>query len=92
MTERQARIEAILRERLAPAHMTLEDESHLHRGHAGAADGGGHFRATIVSAAFEGKSLVEQHRLVHDALKGMFGKEIHALALKTIAASRWSGA
>lgn len=92
MTDRQARVEAILRERLAPAHLVIEDESHLHRGHAGAADGGSHFRATIVSAAFEGKTLVEQHRLVHDALKGMFGKDIHALALKTIPASRWSQA
>ena len=89
MTERQARVEQLLRERLAPVHLSIEDESYLHRGHAGAADGGSHFRATIVSAAFEGKTLLEQHRLVHEALEGMFGKDIHALALKTIPASRW---
>lgn len=90
-TERQVLVESRLREALAPVHLVLEDESHLHRGHAGARDGGSHFRATIVSAAFEGKTLVEQHRLVHDALKGLFGAELHALALKTVPASRWSG-
>jgi BolA protein len=89
MTERQALIEARLREALAPVHLVVEDESHLHRGHAGAREGG-HFRATIASAAFEGKTLVEQHRLVHDALRGLFGTEIHALALKTVPASRWA--
>jgi BolA protein len=87
---RGQRIEALLREKLEPVHLALEDESHQHRGHAGAKDGGSHYRAVVVSARFEGKTLVEQHRLVHDALAGMFGKEIHALALKTVPASRWT--
>lgn len=86
--DRRDRIEALLRERLAPVHLVVEDESHLHRGHAGAKEGG-HFRVTVASAAFEGKTLVEQHRLVQDAVKGLYGTEIHALALKTIPASRW---
>lgn len=89
-TERVQLIESRVREALAPVHLVIEDESHLHRGHAGAREGG-HFRVTVVSAAFEGRSLVEQHRLVQDAVRGLFGTEIHALALKTIPASRWSG-
>jgi BolA protein len=87
---RGQRIEGLLRERLEPVHLVLEDESYQHRGHAGAKDGGSHYRAVIVSPRFEGKTLVEQHRLVHDALAGMFGKEIHALALKTVPASKWT--
>lgn len=83
-------IETRVREALAPLHLEVEDESHLHRGHAGAREGG-HFRVTVVSAAFEGRTLVEQHRLVQDAVRGLIGTEIHALALKTIPASRWSG-
>ena len=90
MTGRREMIEALLRERLQPVHLVVEDESHLHRGHAGAKEGG-HFRVTIAASAFEGKTLVEQHRLVQDAVKGLYGTEIHALALKTIPASRWSG-
>src|SRR5688572_28057954 len=83
MTGRREMIEALLREKLEPAHLVVEDESHLHRGHAGAKEGG-HFRVTIVAAAFEGKTLVEQHRAVQDVVRGLFGTEIHALALKTI--------
>jgi BolA family transcriptional regulator, general stress-responsive regulator len=89
-TDRRTRIESLLRERLAPVHLVVEDESHLHRGHAGAKEGG-HFRVTVASTLFEGRSLVEQHRLVQDAVKGLFGTEIHALALKTIPASTWRG-
>lgn len=44
---------------------------------------GDHFAATVVSAAFEGKSRVEQQRMVYDALKGRMGDELHALALQT---------
>jgi BolA protein len=87
MSDRRDRIEALLRDRLAPVHLVVEDESHLHRGHAGAKEGG-HFRVTVASAAFEGKTLLEQHRLVQDIVKGLFGTEIHALALKTMPASR----
>ena len=56
-SDRCARIEAELRERLAAVHVEVVDESHLHVGHAGARDGGGHFRAIVVSMRFEGKAL-----------------------------------
>ena len=85
------RIESILRERFRPLHFALRDDSAKHAGHPGATSGGGHFHVTLVSAAFEGKSRLEQHRLINDALQDLFGEEIHALALTTRAPSEWQG-
>jgi len=45
--------------------------------------GGDHFRATVTAAAFEGRSRVEQHRLVYEIFGAEIGGPIHALALKT---------
>lgn len=42
-----------------------------------------HLEAIVVSPAFEGVPLVEQHEMVHDALKGRLTRDIHALELKT---------
>jgi len=79
------RIEAILRGRFAPVHLEIHDDSARHAGHAGAAAGGGHFEVVVVSAAFEGKPLLDRHRMVNDALREMIGREIHALGLRTLA-------
>jgi stress-induced morphogen len=46
---------------------------------------GDHYAAHVVSAAFEGKSRVQQHQIVYKALKGRMGGELHALALQTAA-------
>ena len=57
----------LLRRRLAvlqPLSMTIEDESHRHAGHAGARDGG-HYKITIVAAAFIGQNTVRRHRAVY---------------------------
>ena len=52
--------------------------------------GGDHWQVIIVSQAFEGKGLVEQHRMVNDALKEQIGDQrIHALALKTYSPAQW---
>ena len=51
-------------------------------GHAGAKGGGGHYVLTIVSAKFEGRSALERHRLVYDALQEIMRKHIHALSVK----------
>jgi BolA protein len=84
------RIATILRQTLAATEVTVEDESALHAGHAGAASGGGHFRVTVVSSQFEGKSLVARHRMVYDALVGEMQHAIHALALTTLTPSQHS--
>ena len=46
---------------------------------------GDHYAANVVSAAFKGKSRVQQHQMVYAALKGRMGGELHALALQTSA-------
>ncbi len=80
-------IEDILRHALEAIEVKVDDESALHVGHAGAASGGGHYRVTIVSPVFEGKSLVLRHRLVYEALAAEMKHTIHALALTTLAPS-----
>jgi BolA family transcriptional regulator, general stress-responsive regulator len=67
---------------LAPSVLELEDDSALHAGHAGARSGGGHYRLTIVAAAFAGKNTVARHRMIYAALGDMMRKEIHALAIQ----------
>jgi len=90
MSDRSDRIAACLREALGAVHVTVEDESHLHAGHAGAKErGGGHFRATIVSARFEGLSRVKAQQLVYGALGDMMTAEIHALAMRTFTPAAW---
>lgn len=73
-----------LRSRMAalePSRLDIVDESHLHAGHAGARDGGGHFRMTIVSPRFAGKRTMERHRLVYDAAGDLMKRQIHALSI-----------
>ena len=65
-----------------PSALAVTDESEQHRGHAGWREGGEtHFRLDIVSDAFEGKSRVERHRLVNEALTEAFERGLHALAI-----------
>ena len=76
-------IEKTLREALAPEFLEIVDDSDLHAGHAGAESGGGHFQVTIVAESFRGRSRLERHRAVYDALGDAMRDRIHALALKT---------
>ena len=73
-------IEAALRERLAPDSLEVQDDSHLHAGHAGAREGR-HFSVRIVSASFNGLSRLARHRLVYDSLDDLIARGIHALAI-----------
>jgi BolA protein len=83
------RIVAVLTDRFRPVHLEVVDDSARHAGHVGAASGGGHFQVAIVAAAFEGMTLLDQHRAVNEALRDLIGLEIHALGLKTAAPSVW---
>lgn len=81
------RIEAIkerITNALQPTQLDINDESHLHAGHSGHG-GAGHFAVTITSDAFNGKSLIERHRLVYLAVDDLMKSEIHALSIKAIA-------
>ncbi len=76
-------IEETLRTQLAPTRLEVVDESHPHAGHSGSREGGEtQFRLDVVSAAFEGKSRVERHRLVNGLMDEAFKRGLHALALK----------
>lgn len=68
---------------LEPVSLRIEDESHLHAGHAGSRDGASHFRVHIWAPCFEGKPMIAQHRLVYDLLRDLMPYPIHALALHT---------
>ena len=81
MIDRVGTIEARLAAILAPVELRVEDESHKHAGHAGARDGRGHFRVTIVSAAFRGQAPLARHRAVYAALGALMQTDIHALAI-----------
>lgn len=79
--KRIALFEEDLRKNFAIEHLDIEDESHLHAGHAGAASGGGHFKLTIISPDFKGLSSVARHRSVYAALNEHIPQEIHALTI-----------
>ena len=70
--------------------MEILDESHRHAGHAGAAAGGGHFRALLVSQRFEGLSQMARQRLVYGAVGRWMGKQIHALSMRTYTPEEWT--
>jgi stress-induced morphogen len=67
-------IARMIKERFPDAEIRIED----------LAGDGNHYAATVISEAFRGKSRVEQHQMVYDALKGNMGGVLHALALKTV--------
>ncbi len=66
-------IEALIRDALPDAQITIED----------LAGDGDHYAATVVSEAFRGRSRVQQHQMVYAALQGRMGGALHALALQT---------
>ena len=70
-------IEKLIKSAIPDAEVTIRD----------LAGDGDHYAATVVTEAFRGKSRVEQHKMVYDALKGQMGGVLHALALKTHAPS-----
>ena len=68
-------IEKLIREKLPDAEITIKD----------LAGDGDHYAAHVVSEAFRGKTRVQQHQMIYDALRGNMGGALHALALQTAA-------
>ena len=66
-------IETAIRAALPDAEVTIKD----------LAGDGDHYAATVIAESFRGKSRVQQHQLVYNALKGQMGGALHALALQT---------
>ncbi|PHS29571.1 MAG: BolA family transcriptional regulator [Robiginitomaculum sp.] len=73
MAMRAEDIEAMIIEAIPDARVEITD----------LAGDGDHYKARIISAAFEGLNRVKQHQMVYAALKGKMGGELHALALET---------
>jgi BolA family transcriptional regulator, general stress-responsive regulator len=70
----------LLQAALSPDELAVQDDSHLHAGHAGALEGR-HFSVRIRSGRFTGLSRLARHRLVYDALGPLAAQGVHALAL-----------
>ena len=76
-------IERLLRENFEVEYLEIQDNSHLHAGHAEAQkSGGGHYGVIICSPAFDDLPLIQRHRLVNKALQELMPEHIHALAIK----------
>jgi BolA protein len=82
----EARIREKLVQALQPTRLDIINESHLHAGHRDApGTGESHFRVLVVSPAFAGRSRLERHRLVNEALAAELKAPVHALAIKAYA-------
>jgi len=76
-----------LNETLKPELIEIIDNSAAHAGHAGVQNGGGHYNITIVTDAFDHKSLVQRHQLIYQALDNLMKQEIHALGINALTPS-----
>ena len=73
MTMNANEIERLIKQRLPDAQVTITDT----------AGDGDHYHAKVITEAFRGKSRVQQHQIVNEALKEQLGSRLHALALQT---------
>jgi len=83
---RQQIIEQKLQESLAPLHMEVVNETHMHNVPE---DNESHYKVIAVSGQFNGKSLLQRHRLINAALEEELANGIHALALHTMTPDEW---
>ncbi len=80
-----ATIEAKLTQALQAVSVTVKDESHLHKGHAGhRPEGETHFRVEVVSATFEGQTRVARQRRVYEILADELKGGVHALSITAL--------
>lgn len=87
-----ATIKTILQEKIGATIVEIEDRSELHKHHQGrmnAPVGSGHYDAIVVAASFDGKTMMQQHRMVYEALEDQMQTTIHALSLKTYTPEQW---
>ena len=83
---RQILIEKTLHDALAPIHLEVENESHQHSVAPGSET---HFKVTVASESFIGRSRVERHRLVHRLLEAELQNGLHALTLSVHTPDEW---
>ena len=66
-------IEELIKQTIPDAKVSIEDLQ----------GDGDHYSATVISKSFDGKSKLDQHKIVYDSLQGKMGNELHALVIKT---------
>jgi BolA family transcriptional regulator, general stress-responsive regulator len=89
MTSTDPKLEMRIRKLLQgfkPTHLNVENESHMHKSGKGAET---HFKITIVSESFTGKSLVTRHRTLYQHLSKEMADGVHALALHCFTPKEW---
>ena len=82
----QATIEQRITDSLKPMHLEVFNESDMHNVPRGSES---HFKVTVVSEKFEGKMLINRHRMVNEILAQELNGQIHALALHTMTPDEW---
>lgn len=80
--QRMEKMEFLLNRELSPSFLEIQDDSHLHAGHAGALTGKAHFTVNVKSQQFDGVRTLKQHQMIYQALGAMMQEDIHALVIK----------
>ena len=83
----QSDIEGKLRASLAPSHLQVINESHMHSVPPGSES---HFKVVIVSERFAGMPRIRRHQAVNEVLRDELASRIHALSLRTLTAGEWT--
>lgn len=78
------KMQEILKKKFNPKHLEIIDNSAMHKGHAGAKSGKGHFELFIKSDYFNELSLIQSHREIYQALDNLMQTDIHALQIHVI--------
>ena len=80
-----------LQDAFPEAAIALQDDSHLHAGHAGSQGGAGHYTVRIVSPKFAGLSRIARHRLVYDPVRPWMPHRVHALVITALTPDEAAG-
>ena len=80
-SERVEKLRQVLTARLTPVSLEIRDDSAKHAGHAGAREGG-HFSVVVVSDQFAGRTRMQRHQLVYQAVAELMRTDIHALSIQ----------
>lgn len=83
----QSTIETKIKDSLSPVHLEVLNESNQHNVPPGSES---HFKVTVVSKEFDGKSLVTRHRIINQLLAGELAGLIHALSIHTFTPVEWN--